>query len=460
MSIDHKQIAIRYNIERSLYEYARYAFKMQKGALWRRNWHHELICQKLEAVYRGEIKRLIINMPPRYSKTELAVVDFISWCLALNPDCEFIYTSFSATLAANYSAITRDIVGSDWYQGMFVTRLQADASAKHHWKTAQGGVVYSSGAAGTITGFGAGKMREGFGGALIIDDPHKPDEVTSDVMRQNVIDWFQNTIQSRLNSRDTPIILIMQRLHEDDLSGFLLNGGTGEHWEHLCLPAINDSGEALWSEKHDIDELRRMESKNAYTFAGQYMQRPAPLGGGIIKDAWWKYYRPEALPPVKRYIHSWDTAFKAKDHNDPSSGQVWAECENGFYLIDRINRRMEYPELKRAVMQLHDKHRANTILVEDKASGQSLIQDLRQTTLPVVPIKVDTDKVTRAFAVTGLIESGRVFLPEYTDWVSDFIGQMSQFPNGKHDDDVDAMTQALNYLNTRQPESGFGKVIF
>lgn len=451
---DPVRMALKTKLEGDLYFFARYAFLQSTGNRWSRNWHHKRICDALMRVYEGACTRLIINIPPRYSKTELAVVNFIAWCLAKRPDCEFIHSSYSARLAANNTSRVRDIVASAWFQDLFDTRLDPNTSAKDHWKTTDSGVVYAAGAGGTITGFGAGKLRPGFGGAVIIDDPHKADEANSDTMRQNVIDWYLNTIRSRVNAPNTPIIVIMQRLHESDLSGWLLKGGSGEVWEHLCIPVLDDQDRPLWPAKHDRETLRLMELSSSYVFAGQYMQRPAPLGGGIFKNSWWRYYNPKALPKVKRVVHSWDTAFKVRDHNDPSSGTVWAECEDGYYLLDRVNDRLEFPELKRRVQQLHDKWRANAILVEDKASGQSLIQDLKQTKLPIIPVKVDTDKVTRAFAVTPLVESGRVFLPEGEPWVLDYVAQLGQFPNAAHDDDVDSTTQALNWLSHGKSTTG------
>ncbi len=202
-----------------MYFFSRWMFQQRRGFQWRRAPHHRLICDALMRVFRGECTRLIINIPPRYSKTELAVVMFIAWCLGKVPDAEFIHTSYSATLAANNSANVRDLVTHEAYREVFPGVALQDES-RAHWSTTAGGVMYATGAQGTITGFGAGKMREGFGGAIVIDDPHKADEARSDVVRQGVIDWFVNTLESRKNDPErTPIILIMQRLHEQDLSG-------------------------------------------------------------------------------------------------------------------------------------------------------------------------------------------------------------------------------------------------
>jgi predicted phage terminase large subunit-like protein len=442
--------------EQSFWWFCRRAFQKQRGYRWQQNWHHEHICTRLEAVFHGHCRRLIINIPPRYSKTEIAVVSFIAWALAFAPDSEFIHASYAARLATGNAGRARDLMQTSWYRAVFPdVRLRRDKRANGDWRTTKGGVMFATGAGGTITGFGAGKLREDddarFGGAIIIDDPHKAAEATSDTIRRGVIDWFRNTLESRANTPDTPIILIMQRLHEEDLAGWLLAGGNGETWEQLCIPAIGEDGKALWPRKHNLAALERMRGAKPYEFAGQYMQNPAPIGGGIFKIDWWRYFRPEALPPVKRIVQSWDTAFKTRTANDYSVCTTWAETDRGFYLVDLWKQKAEFPELKRMVVskaaQRWDGQCAHAVLVEDKASGQSLIQELRrETMLPIIPVKVDSDKISRAFAATPLIQSGRVFLPEGADWVADYVGSHAAFPNGAHDDDVDSTTQALIYL--------------
>jgi hypothetical protein len=209
-----------------LYTFARHLFAARRGVPMLENWHQRQICDTLEQVYLGDAPRLIINVPPRSGKTELAVKAFIAWTMGLRPDCEFIYASYSKRLATANAYDVRAIMQSEAYRQLYDSvALQEDSKAKDEFRTSAGGIVYATGSEGTITGYGAGKMRQGFGGAVIIDDPHKASEATSSVMRQNVIDWYQSTIQSRLNKPATPIIVIMQRLHKKDLSGWLLNGG-------------------------------------------------------------------------------------------------------------------------------------------------------------------------------------------------------------------------------------------
>lgn len=453
-------LARRVEARRSLYWFSRYGFLQMRGYRWGRNWHHELICRKLQDVFEGRCKRLIINIPPRYSKTELAVVNFIAWALGQAPDSEFIHVSYGSRLAANNTTRARDLVHSEWYRALFPDlELDPNTQTKEDWRTTAGGVVFATGAGGTITGFGAGKKRPGFGGAIIVDDPHKAAEATSDVMRQNVIEWFKNTLESRRNSPETPIIVIMQRLHEEDLAGWLLGGGNGEDWEHLCIPALNDppvplwpadAPIALWPETHPEADLRRMMASKPYEFAGQYMQRPSPLGGGIFKTDWWRYYPMAALPTVKRIVQSWDTAFKTKTANDYSVCTTWADTDQGYYLLDVWKQKVEFPDLKRMVVSLHASYGAHAVLVEDKASGQSLVQELqRDTMIPLIPIQkgAGDDKISLAFAVTPLIQSGRVYLPEGAPWLADYVASHAAFPNAAHDDDVDSTTQALKYLS-------------
>lgn len=449
-----------------LYFFARWMFRQRKGFSWLHSPHHKLLCDALMRVYQGECKRLIINIPPRYSKTEL-VLNWIAWCLGKSPDSEFILTSYAGGLATNNAWVTRELVLHEAYRDIFPGAvIRSDSTAKDEWRTTANGIVYARGAGGTITGYGGGKHREEFGGAIVIDDPHKPDEATSDVIRQGVIDWFQNTLESRKNYPEkTPIVLIMQRVHEKDLAGWLLDGGNGEEWESIALDAICEStddplgrevGEPLWPEKHSAEMLEQMRAANSYVFSAQYQQRPSPLGGGIIKGAWFRRYR---VPPriVYRKIFA-DTAQKTKEHNDYSVFQCWGKGEDGCaYLLDQIRGKWEAPELKRRAVDFWNKHLAidpvqfgslRQMAVEDKASGTGLIQDLGMSSaIPIAGIERNKDKLTRVMDVTGYIESGRVFIPEDAPFTSDFVAECEAFtPNDTHahDDQIDPMCDAIN----------------
>ena len=451
-------ISKKVDCKTDLLEFTKTTFESFTGDQFIENHHHRLICTALERVIIGDIKRLIINLPPRYSKTELAVVNFIAWAIGIFPDSHFIHASYSKRLASNNSGKIKALVESEIYQEIFNNiSLRDDTKAKDEWATRQGGVVYATGSEGTITGYGAGKLRKTFGGAIVIDDPHKASEASSEVRRENVIEWFRTTMESRTNSAYTPIIIIMQRLHENDLAGWLLNGGNGEKWENIVIPAINEKGEPLWEFRHTLQELRRMEKSNPYVFAGQYMQRPAPLGGGIFKDDWWKFYT--VAPNVEYKIITADTAQKVKEHNDFSVFQCWGVYENNIYLLDQLRGKWEAPELKTQFKAFWLKHygtgtetvgRLRSAYIEDKASGTGLIQDIkRNENIPVIPVQRNIDKVTRAMDMSPYIASGYVYLPSNVSWLSEYLSEFARFTplmTHEHDDQIDPTLDAINIL--------------
>lgn len=414
-------------------------------------------CDHLEAVTRGKITRLLINVPPGSSKSMIVSVLWPAWEWAIGlGSMRYLATAFNDVPVKRDSRKMRELVRSEWYQTMFP-----------HIKLVRAGEMsFANSLTGAREGSPFGSLTSLRADRLIIDDPHSVKLAESELERKSTTRLFEEGAMNRLNDQTrSAIVVIMQRLHESDMSGVILASDLG--FVHLCIPmefdAENRCVTPFWRDPREKDgdlmdpvrfpqsTLDRDFKRNAYLWAGQYQQRPGPRGGGLFKTDWWRYYNPSALPAVKRVIQSWDTAFKVKQDNDPSSCTIWAECENGYYLLHRHNAKMEYPLLKQFVISFGNKfwegHKASAILVEDKASGQSLIQDLRQTSLPIVPVKVDTDKVTRANAVLPIIESGRVFLPEGADWLSDYVHELASFPTGKHDDDVDSTTQALRYMH-------------
>ena len=448
--IQRKEEAAQILAYNDLYFFARWMFLQRKGYRWMRARHHKLICQALERVFYGQTKRLIINIPPRYSKTELAVVNFIAWAMGRTPDAEFIHASYSATLAANNSVQIRNLVQHEAYRAIFPA-VRLDEEAKAHWKTTAGGVMYAAGAGGTITGFGAGKHRDEFGGAIIIDDPHKADEARSETMRQNVIDWFQNTVESRKNSPNTPIIVIMQRLHESDLSGWLLDGGNGEEWEHLCLSAIGEDGAALWPEKHDVATLLKMEEAAPYVFAGQYRQRPAPPDGGIFKPNNLQFV--QALPAgYIRWVRGWDLASTA-DGGDYTAGVKLGAMSDGRFVIAHIERgRYGADERDRVLLATatQDGRQTRVSIPQDPGqAGKSQVLYLtRQLAgFPVVSSPESGDKVTRADPFAAQVNIGNVLVLDDGSWdVAALKKEMQMFPNGAHDDQIDACSRAFNEL--------------
>ncbi|RJL71417.1 phage terminase large subunit [Acinetobacter radioresistens] len=446
-----QELAIQIEAQEDLYFFSRYMFKERRKYKWLHNWHHRVICDALMKVYRGETKRLIINIPPRYSKTELAVINFMAWCFGKAPDSEFIHVSYSAKLAANNAFQTRNLVQEESYKRVFPDfQLRDDSKAKDDWRTSKGGVCYSQGTGGTITGYGAGKLRNTFGGAVIIDDPHKASEARSDTIRKGVIEWFQDTLESRTNSPDTPIIVIMQRLHEEDLAGWLLDGGNGEEWEHLCLSAIQDDGSALWPAKHSIETLERMELAAPYVFAGQYRQRPSPPAGGFFKPD--NIEIVEALPAdIMHQVRAWDLA-SSENEGDYTADVKEAKGRDGYIYIVDVQRAQLGPDgVENRIKQ--------TAQLDGKAVSIRLPQDPGQagksqaknfiTMLSGFNVKAETvsgDKITRAQPFAAQVNVGNVKMLR-GDWNKAFIEELRNFPNGKHDDQVDAASDGFNEVN-------------
>jgi predicted phage terminase large subunit-like protein len=433
-----------------LYEFSRWMFINRRGYPWLKGPHHKQICDALMRVYRGECKRLIINVAPRYSKTELAVINFMAWCLGNVPDAEFIHTSYSGRLAANNSWQVRELAQHPAYREIFPDlQLRTDSSAKDEWRTTAGGCVYAVGEGGTITGYGAGKHRPGFGGAIIIDDPHKADEARSDVIRQGVIDWFQNTLESRKNSPETPIILIMQRLHEKDLAGWLLGGGNGEKWEHVCIKTLHDDGTALWPAKHTADDLKRMEKAAPYTFSGQYQQSPSPAAGNI--------FRPDLIPVVDaipagtRFVRAWDFASTEETQGrDPdwTAGPKLGQLPDGRYIIADMVRLRGAPHEVEAALVNTAKRDGTPVKVRipqdpGQAGKSQVAYFIRQLAgFFVVSKPVSGDKITRAEPFASQVNVGNVLMVK-AEWNDALIAEMRMFPNGAHDDQIDALSDAF-----------------
>jgi hypothetical protein len=324
------------------------------------NWHIEIIAAKLMAVRAGKTRRLIINMPPRYLKSLLASVAFPAWCLGHDPAAQIICASYAQELADKLSRDCRRIIVSDWYQRLYRTRLSPERQAVGEFETTAQGCRLATSVGGVLTGRGAD--------LIIIDDPLKPEEALSQSQRRAANEWFDHTLYSRLNDKQQgSIVLIMHRLHEDDLVGHVL---AQEPWEVVCFPAIAEDdetqivdtvwgpklltrhrGEALHPAREPLPMLEHLRQMiGEYNFAGQYQQAPAPLGGGLVKTAWFKHYAASALPPqFERIVQSWDTANKATELSDFSVCTTWGIAGKDLYLIDLLRRRMEYPELKREV---------------------------------------------------------------------------------------------------------------
>jgi predicted phage terminase large subunit-like protein len=428
---------------------------LNPGEVFLPNWHIDLICDRLERVRRGEIRRLIINLPPRGLKSMLVSVALPAFLLGHRPDMRIIAASYGADLAAKFGADTRSVMQSPWYRALFPsTRLINAIPAAGDFSTTRQGSRLAVSAGGPITGRGAG--------LIIIDDPLKASDAASDIERSRINDWFDQNVVQRLDDKQTgAIILVMQRLHDEDLTGYLLEKGG---WEHLRLPAIAEedeqfqltngntidrrAGEALHPARETLETLDALKrSIGAYDFAGQYQQDPAPREGGLVHAG---HFPRQSSDNVRfdMVVQSWDTAHKTGELNDYSVCTTWGRTpEQLYYMLDLFRAKLAFPQLVARVQALHDQHRPQNILVEDSASGTSLIQSLRQqSNLPIQAIRPEGDKVTRLNLLTGLIESGHVILPPEAPWLDDFLLEITRFPRAKYDDQVDSFSQALSWM--------------
>lgn len=455
--------------EGKLLDFARWYFPEREGMEFIEGPHHRVIGATLDRVLAGEITRLIINVPPGYTKTEAAVVNFIAKGFHVNPKSRFIHATFSDDLARENSDKVLQLVALDGYQQVRPVTIRVDSKAKDRWKTAQGGGMLAKAAGGPITGFRAGYMdRAVFTGALVIDDPLKPDDAFSVAKRKTVNQRATNTFRSRLAHDDVPIIVIMQRLHSDDFVGHLLTGGTGEKWHHLNLPVlINNADEyppewthgipikhglpdgPLWKEKHSEAEIEVLKA-DAYTFASQYMQRPVSIEGALFDMAGFKWWKRGELPPIQWCSIYADTAQKTGERNDFSVIQLWGKAASGIYLMDQVRGKWEAPELEKTAKAFWEKHKARGprgFKVEDKASGTGLIQSLRRNQgIPVMGIPRDKDKYTRGLDAAPWVATGMVNLPADEDWTNALRSELQMFDGlgTGWDDQVDPLMDAIS----------------
>lgn len=421
---------------------------------------HRTIADHLEAIERGDIDRLIITMPPRHGKSELASVHFPAWYLGRNPDKRVIATSYGAGLAYRFSRRARNLLTAPSWPFSDVT-VASDLAAVQSWDMAdhRGGYM-AAGVGGPITGAGAD--------LLIVDDPVKSaDEADSATYRESTWQWWQDTAYPRMQSGAAAVV-IGTRWHDDDLIGRLLGARAqgGDTWTVLHLPAISADRDALWPEQFDLDKLARIKANmSSRMWGAQYQGDPQPNEGGMFKPAWWARYR--EAPTLSRVELFVDSAFKEGVANDYSVIATWGDTGSGdYYLLDLWRDRVAFPELLRAIHDQWTKQRvrwaARSIVIEDKASGQSAIQVLQRPyhtaagTLPALPVVAwsvsgTQSKVARAEGVTGFVEAGRAHLPESAPWVADFIDEHARFPLGPNDDEVDTTSMGLTRFAVRAP---------
>lgn len=493
----------------SLRDYTSMAWPIvEPGTPFKSNWHIDSICDHLEAVSRGEIKRLIINIPPRHMKSLTVGVFWPTWAWLRAPEIRWLFASYAETLSKRDSLKCRRVIesqGGRHHGGTLMERvgykgilsllgdpwsLASDQNEKVRFENERTGYRLATSVGGSATGEG--------GDILVIDDPHKADEVESDLQRQNVLDWMDGTMSTRLNDPTTGrVVIVMQRLHENDLTGHLLAQGG---YEHLCLPAEyepthpfvwpddqrTEPDELLWPEHFDHTAIADLKTRlGSYRAAGQLQQRPAPAEGGIFKTAWWQYYDytlltkldqlvdqeiPNAgyavgLPHFTALVQSWDTPLKEKTTSDFAVGQLWGFFGPDRYLLRQIRGRMGLTEIAAQAHGLQDWATTRwptltpRVLVENAANGPEVIAALRKRVQGVIPVTPSVDKVTRAEAVTPQFEGGNIRVPgDRVDtangwapdpvvtpaWVQELINECATFPAGANDDQVDALTQALD----------------
>jgi len=468
----------------SLYEFVRQSWHVvEPGVPFIGGWHIEQICEHLEACSEGSLRKLLINIPPRHSKSTIVSVMWPMWEWLTDPAQKFLCASYSGNLSIRDNLKARRLIQSPWYQDRWghMFRLAGDQNAKQRYENDKTGYRLATSVGGTATGEG--------GSRLLLDDPHSAQEAQSDAIRESALEWFDVVWSTRLNDPKADVMVtIMQRLHERDISGHIIEDIGG--WEHLMIPAEWDGvrrktsvgpydprqkkGELICPDRFGEDEIADLKKLlGAYGSAGQLQQEPTPSEGGILKTQYFELWpHNTGLPPFEYILQSYDCAFTEKSTGDPTACTVWAvfthDGARHVMLIDAWDEHLAYPDLRaKAIKQwgteyggmskdspFSRKKRPDRILVEAKASGQSLLQDLRLAKVPAIPYNPgNADKVSRAHQAAPTLELGLVWIPESkktpghaVSWAQPFIKELSKFPVGAHDDYVDTFTQAIIYL--------------
>jgi len=413
--------------------------------------HHKIMAKKFEEIAAGTCKRLIINMPPRHTKSEFASYLLPAWFLGKFPDKKIIQTSNTAELAVGFGRKVRNLVGSDQYSRIFPdVNLRSDSKAAGRWSTNANGEYFAIGVGGTVTGKGAD--------LLIIDDPHSEQEAaiaaTNPEVYDKVFEWYSSGPRQRLQPGGA-IVVIMTRWSKRDLVGKILKSSIerdGEEWEIIEFPAILPSGNSLWPEFWPINELLALKNELPVSkWNAQYMQSPTSEQGALVKREWWQIWEKEDPPRCEFLIQSWDTAFTKGERSDYSACTTWGvfylnenESDPNIILLDAFKARLEFPELKAKALEMYKEWEPDAFVVEAKAAGSPLIFELRRMGIPVsefTPTR-GNDKIARMNSVTDLFSSGKVWAPPRR-WAEEVIEEMAAFPNSEHDDLVDSSTQAL-----------------
>jgi predicted phage terminase large subunit-like protein len=414
--------------------------------------HHKVMAKKFEEIAEGKTKRIIINMPPRHTKSEFASFLLPAWFLGKYPDKKVIQTSNTADLAVGFGRKVRNLVDSKQYAKIFPNvNLRSDSKAAGRWATNAGGEYFAIGVGGTVTGKGAD--------ILIIDDPHSEQEAalaaTNPEIFDKVYEWYTSGPRQRLQPGGT-IVIVMTRWSKKDLTGRIIQSAVekdgNDDWEVIDFPAILPSGNPLWPEFWSLKELMALKSElPAGKWNAQYQQSPTSEEGAIVKREWWKIWEPEDPPKCEFVIQSWDTAFTKSERADYSACTTWGvfymnenQSDPNVILLDAFKKRMEFPELKEKAFNHYKEWEPDAFVVEAKASGAPLIFELRAMGIPVQEFTPSrgNDKMVRINSVSDLFASGKVWAPP-TRWADELIEEMAAFPVGEHDDFVDTTTQAL-----------------
>ena len=408
--------------------------------------HHKIYAEKLQAVADGKLKRLIINMPPRHTKSEFASYLFPTWLMGRRPDLKIIQATHTAELAVGFGRKIKNLIETEEFRDVFPTvSLAPDAKASGRWSTSGGGEYYAVGVGGALAGRGAD--------LAIIDDPVSEQDALSTTALDHIYDWYTSGPRQRLQPGGA-IIIVMTRWSIRDLTAKVLakQGEKGaDKWDIVEFPAIMPSGEPLWPEYWSLDELNGVKASIPVAkWNAQYMQNPTAEEGAIIKREWWRTWEKEDPPTCSYIIQSYDTAFSKGDRADYSAITTWGifleeeTDEEHIILLDAVKGRWEFPELKEQANIMYKEYDPDMVLIEQKGSGMPLTQELRRMGIPVTPFTPSrgADKFTRMHSCAPVFESGIVWCPE-TNFADEVMEECAAFPNGEHDDLADSMTQAI-----------------
>ena len=421
--------------------------------------HHKIINKKFNDLATGKVKRLIINMPPRHTKSEFASYLLPAWMIGKNPKLKIIQATHTADLAIDFGRKTKNLVDEPSYRELFPTRLQEDSQAAGKWKTEQGGEYFAAGVGGAITGRGAD--------LLIIDDPHKEQDIRGDGKSfEKAMNWYTAGPRQRLQPGGS-IVIVMTRWSTKDVTGQLLKaqGEEGsDQWEVVELPALLPDGKPVWPEFWTQEELLKTKASIPVSnWNAQYMQSPTGEEGALIKREWWQDWKHKNPPKVDYIIQSYDTAFTKGTKSDYSAITTWGVFETeedgqNIILLDAFKDRYEFPELRRVAYQQYLDWKPDMVIIEAKASGLPLTHELRQMDIPVINFTPSrgNDKHVRVNSVAPLFESGKIWAPMHEHFAQEVVEECASFPFGEHDDYVDSTTQAIMRIRqggmVRHPE--------